>query len=438
MPNTSTTGGPKTAVVAARLVIRDQDQGVFLFLTPLSDENGLLPGVQVRPLPIRTGAPVDHCLTAFDHVTLPREALLEAEHGRLGDDGVLTSAFGNRRKRFLRSIARVTIGKLCMSGAATGASRAALAIAVRYGQHRQISGQRAGECVPVNAHETHHSRLLKALSTAYGMTFLHRSVTARWERRTSADLADLEREIAVAKGWITWQARGIAAECRERCGAQGLFAVNGLSGFPDYIEGTVTAEGDNLAIWAKAAAELVLSGTARQDDPSSSATGADELTDVRFLRGLLAGSEAVWQTRARLALRQGPARDPLARWNSASSAALSMVSAYAVRCAADAFIEAVTRAADPTARDLLERLCLLFLLHQIGPYTGDLLANGFMSVEQVLALPSMLDKATSELAPHMMTLVDAFDLPDEYLSGVPIANGDCIPLIGHAGAPITA
>ncbi|MCZ0991417.1 hypothetical protein O1M54_48500 [Streptomyces diastatochromogenes] len=44
MPNTSMTGGPKSAVVAARLMVDGRDEGVFLFLTPLSDERGLLPG----------------------------------------------------------------------------------------------------------------------------------------------------------------------------------------------------------------------------------------------------------------------------------------------------------------------------------------------------------------------------------------------------------
>jgi acyl-CoA oxidase len=428
MPNTSLVGGPKTAVVAARLLVRGADQGVFLFLTPLSDEQGLLPGVQVRPLPTRTGAPVDHCLTSFDHVTLPRDALLEAEHGRLDGDGNLTSTFGNRRKRFLHSIARVTVGKLCMSGAAVGASRAALGIAVRHGQHRRVSGPRPGQQVAVNAYTTHHGRLLEALSTAYGMTFLHRSVTARWQQRTDdADTAELEREIAIAKGWITWQARGIAAESRERCGAQGLFAVNALSGFPDYIEGTVTAEGDNLVIWTKAAAELVMAGTPGQG-PAVPRTDAEALTDIRFLRDLLSGSEALWQSRARLALRGGPARDPLSRWNAASPSALTMVSVRAVRTAADAFVEATARAIDPAARELLDWLCVLFLLKQLGPYTGDLLAHGLMSPEQILALPSVLDRVTAELAPHMMTLVEAFDLPEEYLSGVPIANGDSFPL----------
>ena len=72
----SLAGGPKSAVVAARLLVDGEDQGVFLFLTPLSDERGHLPGVRVRRLADRTGTPVDHCLTSFDHVRLPREAML--------------------------------------------------------------------------------------------------------------------------------------------------------------------------------------------------------------------------------------------------------------------------------------------------------------------------------------------------------------------------
>ncbi|MFD5446018.1 acyl-CoA dehydrogenase family protein [Streptomyces tendae] len=433
MPNTSTTGGPKTAVVAARLLVEGRDQGVFLFLTPLSDEAGHLPGVRVRRLPFRPGAPVDHCLTAFDRVRLPREALLEAEHGRLGGDGTLNSTLGNRRKRFLRSIRRVTEGKLCMSGAAVGASRAALAIAVRYGRHRHVSGPRAGERIPVDAYRTHHSRILQALSTAYAMTFLHRSVVSRWEGRTEAEQEDVGRLVAVAKGWITWQARGITVECRERCGAQGLFAVNGLSGFPEYIEGTVTAEGDNLLIWSKAAAELVFHQEAEQAGPVAPPTGAEELGNPRYLRHLLARSEALWQTRARAALRQGPAKDPVARWNTTSSAALEMVSDHASLSAADAFLDAVRSADQPQARDLLERLCLLFLLHQVERRTGDLLAHGCMSNEQVRALPAVLDSVTGSLAPHMTSLVDAFDLPAEYLDAVPIANSGSVQLADHAG-----
>ncbi|MET7907131.1 acyl-CoA dehydrogenase [Streptomyces avermitilis] len=457
MPNTSTTGGPKSAVVAARLVVDGRDEGVFLFLTPLGDRSGLLPGVRVRPLPDRTGTPVDHALTAFDHKWLPREALLEAAHGRLAPDGTLTSTLGNRRKRLLRSINRVTMGKLCMSAGTLGMARAALTIAVRYAHSRLVTGPRAGEWIPVAAHRSHHGRLLDALATAYAMTFLHRTVVDRFAARTEEDREEVERLTAVAKGWITWQARAITTECRERCGAQGLFPANGISDLPANIEGGITAEGDNLVIWVKAAAEMVFGhdATARSrtgaptapDSPAPPATAATAaapaapatpatpaapaapaatLADPAFLRGLLAEAEAIWQARARADLRDGPAGDPVGRWNGTSTAALEMVSAHARLQAADALIAAAERATDPTARFLLRSLCRLFLLRRLRDHTGDLLAEGHLTADHVRALPRALDSAYADLAPHLMTLVDAFDFPAEMLSAIPIASGGTI------------
>ncbi|MER6916669.1 acyl-CoA dehydrogenase [Streptomyces sp. NPDC000594] len=423
MPNTSLTGGPKSAVVAARLLIDGQDQGIYLFLTPLSDHDGHLPGVQVRKLPERTGTPMDHCLTSFDRVWLPREALLEADHGRLDDEGRLNSTVGNRRKRLLSSISRVTSGKLCMSAGALGVSRAALAIAVRYGHDRHISAPRAGERIPVVAHRSHHAPLLHSLATAYAMTFLHRTVVDRWVGHTAENQAEAERLVAITKGWVTWQSRAITTECRERCGAQGLFPANGISELTMATEGTITAEGDNLVIWVKAASEMIFGQETVERGHLGPLSPDQDLTDLRFLRGLLAEVESIWQERARRSLREGPSGDPMARWNGTSSAALEMVGAHARLQAADALLAAAAQAVEPDARYLLHGLCLLFLLKQVSAHTGDLLAEGLMSADHVRQLPAAIDAAVAHLAPHMLTLVDAFDLPEELLSRVPIASG---------------
>ncbi|MFG2503308.1 acyl-CoA dehydrogenase [Streptomyces sp. NPDC048441] len=422
MPNTSSTGGPKSAVVAARLLVDGEDQGVFLFLTQLSNEVGPLPGIRVRRLPDRIGNPVDHCLTSFDHVRLPREALLEADHGRLTAEGVLNSSMGNRRKRFLQSIARVTTGKLCMSAASVGASRAALTIAVRYAHHRHISGPKTGERVPLTAHRSHYGRLLQGLATAYAMTFLHRTVTDRWAAHTPENRVETERLVAIAKAWITWQGRTIMIECRERCGAQGLFPLNGLADLQLDAEGSVTAEGDNLPLWIKAAAEMVFGHRTERLDARPASPKDQDLTDLAFLRDLLAEVEALWQTRACTALRQGRRGDPLGRWNAASSSGLEMVSAHARLQAADAFIAAIGRTADPAARSLLEDLCRLFLLQEISHHTGDLLAAGHLSADHIHALPPAIDTLVHGLAEHLTPLVEAFDLPAEYLAAIPIAN----------------
>ncbi|WP_259300013.1 acyl-CoA dehydrogenase family protein, partial [Streptomyces aurantiacus] len=261
MPNTSTTGGPKTGLVAARLITHNQDHGVFLFLTPLSDENGLLPGITVTPLPPSNGPTIDHSLTTFHHVPLPREALLEADHGRLNPDGTLTTNLGNPRKRFLTSINRVTTGKLCMSAGCLGMARAALAIAVQYAHTRHTSGPRPGQRIPLAHHHTHHSRLLDKIATAYALTFLHRTTLTQYLNHTHENRTQTERHIAITKAFITWQARDITTESRERCGAQGLFPHNGIADLTHNIEGGITAEGDNLVIWTKAAAEMILHHT---------------------------------------------------------------------------------------------------------------------------------------------------------------------------------
>ncbi|WP_228386177.1 acyl-CoA dehydrogenase family protein [Streptomyces katsurahamanus] len=423
MPNTSAAGGPKSAVVAARLLVDGRDLGVFLFLTPLTDEHGPLPGITVERLPERIGSPVDHCVTAFDRVRLPRNALVQGPHGRLLPDGVLRSAVGSPRKRFLRAIGRVTAGKLCMSASTLGGCRAALAIAVRYAHTRRISGPTAGSRVPLAAHRSHHARLLKSLATAYAMTFLHRAVTDAWIRHDPAERDRAERLVAVAKGWITWRAREITIEARERCGARALFPVNGLAEYPANADGAITAEGDNLAIWCKAGAEMIFGHTPSEPSGHPAAGGAEDpsaLRDPAFLRDLLAVVERRWHHRARLNLRSGPSGDSLGRWNNASGAALELVAAHAALQAADAFIAAIATVPHPATRAVLGDLCALFLLDAVAPRAGELLADGYLSAAQVRALPDETEGLTARLAPHLAVLADAFAVPEEHLGDLPM------------------
>lgn len=389
-----------------------------MFLTPLSDRRGTLLGITVTMLPDRIGSPVDHCVTSFDHVRLPRTALIQGEHGRLTAKGVFTSAVGSPRKRFLHAIRRVTVGKLCMSASTLGGSRAALAIAVRYAYLRHISGPVAGQRVPLAAHRSHHARLLSCTATAYAMTFLHRTVTERWITHAPDDRAEAERVVAMAKGWITWQARDITVESRERCGARALFPVNGLAEFTANADGAITAEGDNLAVWCKAGAEMIF-GQEAAPEPETAATGQESLSDPVFLRRALAAAERYWHLAARRDVRAG-GRDALGRWNHASAAALALVEAYTVGQAADAFAAACAQVTDPGTRAALDDLRSLFLLDRLGPLSGLLLTEGALTAEQVRALPDTLRELTTRLAPHLATLAEAFDVPEEHLASLPM------------------
>ncbi|MES9510641.1 acyl-CoA dehydrogenase [Streptomyces sp. NPDC000609] len=420
MPNTSSTGGPKSAVVAARLITDGKDRGVFLFLTRLSDDAGHpMPGVGIRRLPQTATAPVDHSVTSFDHVRLPYDALLQSDHGRLTPEGDFTSSIGSPRKRFLHSIGRVTAGKLCMSGYSLGVMRHALAVAVRHAHTRQTSGVSARGSVPLFAHRSHHAPLVDALATGYAATLLHRAAVRRWAQAPESERESGERFAAIAKGWITWRARAVMTECRERCGAQGLFLANGIAGQLAANEGTITAEGDNLVIWVKAAGEMLL-GHFTPKEPHEAAPGDRDLGDPDFLQGLLAGIERIWHQRARTRLRSGKAGDPLNRWNATVTPALELVDAYAHAQAAQALLDAAAQAPDPEARRQLLLLHRLFALRRVAAHSGDLLAEGYLTNDQVRRLPDAAESAVEDLAPHAMTLTNGFAIADEVLLDHPI------------------
>ncbi|MFE6780239.1 acyl-CoA dehydrogenase family protein [Streptomyces sp. NPDC057702] len=457
MPNTGPAGGPKSGLVAARLLVDDRDHGIFLFLVPLTDTAGPLPGVSVHPLPLRPGSPVDHCLTSFDNVVLPRAALLTGEHGRLTDDATVTSAFGGKRKRFLAAIGRVSVGKLCMAASAIGGARTALATAVRYAHHRHVTGARPDRRVPLWAHRTHHGPLLEALATVYAMTALHRVTVDRWARRTPADADAVERQVAISKGWTTWRARDVIVESRERCGAQGLLPVNGFAALLGDVEGTITAEGDNLALWAKAGAELLLTAdpgtpaatTAAADRAPTAAgaagvggggaeghggevgvgavggagrTGGGDMDDAAFRQALLASVVRLRLSRARVRMRTSAAGDRLRRWNAAAPDALAAVTARAEHDAAAALLDWVAATDAPQVRDLLLDLHRLFTLRRIEHASGLLVGAGELTAAQAADLAVLPEEAIDRLAGHGLTLVAAFDLPEEFLGQRPIAT----------------
>lgn len=157
------------------------------------------------------------------------------------------------------------------------------------------------------------------------MSLLHRRVLDRWEKaaaRPPAERETDERLVDIAKGWITWQARSVIVECRERCGAQGLLENNGMTELVTGIEGAITAEGDNLAIHSRAAAGLLLDRSrAPREDPAADPTGGD-LADLGFLGRLLDEVERIWFARAAARMARAADGEPLERWNAASGPAL--------------------------------------------------------------------------------------------------------------------
>ena len=83
-------------------------------------------------------------------------------------------------------------------------------------------------------------------------------------------------------------------------------------------------------------------------------------------------------------------------------------------------------------RQLLTDLHRLFALRRIAAHSGDLLAQGRITADQVLRLPDAVDNVVMALEPHALTLVGGFDVPEELLRSHPVLRS------AHAADPAPA
>ena len=115
---------------------------------------------------------------------------------------------------------------------------------------------------------------------------------------------------------------------------------------------------------------------------------------------------------------------PLDRWNAASGPALRGVEAHAHRQAAEAYADAVAGLPEGPARARLAELQRLFALRWVDRNSGDLLAAGRLTIDQVDALPDVVERLIADVAAHLPTLIESFALPEEVLADWPIAGAD--------------
>ncbi|MER5884603.1 acyl-CoA dehydrogenase [Streptomyces sp. NPDC001941] len=407
LPDAGTAGGPRSAVVAARLLVGEHDHGVFLFVADLTDGGGPLPGVRVAMVPARAGGAVERCVAVFEHVRLPRTALVQGPHGQLEPDGSLTASASaapdgpggpvrGGRERVPHAVGRVAVGALCAGASALGGSRAALAVAVRRVRPRAGAAPGAdGRGVPaaeaVEAADL--GPLLRGTATAYAMTFLLRGVTARWLHPGPGEGGVAEREARIAKAWIAGRARELMVVARAHCPGLDLLTVPPLR--------------------FAAAVELIFGHEVAPEAPA--ATGAEDLADPSFLHGLLVAKERHSHLRARVLLRGASSGAALGPWNSASRAALDLVGAYGARLAAEDFVAACSAPVEGPTRTVLRDLCALFLLGQVRPYGELLLTRGALTATQVEAVPGVVRVLGRRLEPWLVELTEAFGVPEGHV-----------------------
>ncbi|OLT08403.1 acyl-CoA oxidase [Pseudonocardia sp. CNS-004] len=446
----------RMAVVFAQLVTQGRSHGVHALLVPIRDESGApVPGVTIGDCGRKAGLNgVDNGRLTFDHVRVPREALLN-RFGDITEDGAYTSSIANETRRFFTMLGTLVRGRISVAGGAGTATQKALALAIRYGAvRRQFADPATGEEVVVLDYLVHQRKLLPALATTYALHFAQSDLVSdmhdlqapgvegdEWRQR------DLETRAAGIKALATWHATATIQTCREACGGAGYLAENLLPQLKADTDVFTTFEGDNtvlmqlvaktiLSDYGRRVARLDLAGKARfaadmVADTVVERTGLravlrrGDVRDRAYQRWLLVEREQHLLANAAQRMRKAlaPGADQFGIFNGAQDHLLVAARAHVDRIVFDSFAAAVDRVTDPGVRGLLADVLRLHALSVIESDRAFFVEHAYLTPARAKAVTQAVNGLCGRLRPHARTLVDGFGIPEPWLA-CPLLDGE--------------
>ncbi len=446
------------AAVFAQLIVAGEPHGVHVLVVPLRDSDGTLQtGVRIEDSGEKMGLNgVDNGRIWFDHVRVPRDALLD-RYGGVNGAGVYESPIEKANKRFFTMLGALVQGRVCISGASVSGAKTALTIAVRHGLRRVQFGPPDEPEVPLLEYRTHQRRLMPLLAKTYALHFAQAELLEQFHKAQSPDQETSERDerqleslAAGMKAASSWHATETIQTCRECCGGAGYMSVNRFAALKADTDVFTTFEGDNTVLMmlvarglltdyrdnfgelnpretvmfvAEQAVETVVERLfARKIAQviSDVMPGRDEAGDLldresqlELFRWREAHITAGIAQRFRRGLDEG--YDPFEVFRAVQNHAANAARAHVERIILEAFAAAVERAPEGPIRDALNRLCDLYALYQIELDRGYLQEHGRLTGPRCKAVTRAVNDLCNQVRGDAEALVDSFGIPDEVL-----------------------
>ncbi|KAL4882147.1 hypothetical protein BJY04DRAFT_227356 [Aspergillus karnatakaensis] len=244
---TPISGIEKIAIVFARLQIDGTDHGIRGFIVQLNDGKHMAPGITAKLLPNRAGSSfLDHAITTFNHVQLPKTALLgEAIHPA-----------GTDPEYFSNLIWRCAIGTLSLSMCAIPGLKSSAWIAGQYALKRKVGGTATRKGTPIIQFRTQQLLILHTIAqgsvlTEYAAWSIGRFMDPRVDNRLRHAYAMLFKTVATAESLNS--ARILSQEV----GWRGLFEDNILTRNELESRGNKIAEGDITVLCIRLTSDIL-------------------------------------------------------------------------------------------------------------------------------------------------------------------------------------
>jgi acyl-CoA oxidase len=447
----------RMAVVFAQLIVAGESHGVHALVVPLRDRGGSLhPGIRIEDNGPKMGLNgVDNGLIWFEHVRVPREALLN----RFADvtaEGRYTSPIDNPNKRFFTMIGTLVQGRVCVAGASVTAAKTALTIAIRYGLRRHQFGPPGGEEVPLLEYRAHQRRLMPLLAKTYALHFIQAELTEKFHQVFSAEEVDdrerreLESFAAATKATASWHATTTIQMCRECCGGAGYMSVNRFTALKADTDIFTTFEGDNTVLmmlaargiltdfshefggmnpaemvtfvagqvvetvverlFARKIVQVIADAVPTRDETANLLDREHQLELFRWREGHIVASVA---NRFRRGLGEG--YDAFEVFRAVQNHAVNAARAHMDTVVLEAFAAAVEGCEEGPVRDALGLLCDLYALENVEADRGFYQEHGRLTGPRCKQITREVNRLCNEVRGQAGLLVDAFGIPDAVL-----------------------
>jgi len=250
------------ATVFAQLKIKGMWKGVHAFLVPIrTPEKDLKRGVFIEDNGQKIGLNgVDNGMIWFDHVTLPKDALLD-RFASIDEYGEWSSPIDGDAKRFFTMLGTLVGGRISIAGTSVKATQKALTISTLYAHRRRQFGRDGESESLIIDYPTHQKRIGEGLATTIALSIAIQNL-AETNARGSAS-RDIETRAAALKAYSTWESMRIVQNCREACGGEGYMWKNQIGSIKADMDIFTTFEGDNTVLMQLACKGLLKKLAAR-------------------------------------------------------------------------------------------------------------------------------------------------------------------------------
>lgn len=437
------------ASVFAQLIVDGKNHGVHAILVTIRDANhNLTPGVTIEDNGYKLGLNgVDNGKIWFNQVRVPRANLLN-KYGDIIPEGTYHSDIENPSKRFFTMLGTLVGGRICVARAGLGGAKKALAIAVKHAlKRRQFNDSIKIQEDLLMDYPSHQLRLTPAIASCYVYDVTLTHMMKVYSDKTITDKRKIETQAAGLKSIITWFANDTIQECREACGGKGYLLENQIADLKGDVDIFTTFEGDNHVL-LQLAAKGVLSDfksefnsvgfsavlkllSSRLGDTLSTFNPVytnnvdkDHLYSIKFHKDAFD-----YRTRRLTYTIAMRIRDYVKKGVPSYQAflkvqthLLALGKAYSIELAYTTFIDFIANIKDEKNKALFEKIGTLFALYELRKDASWFLEQGYISGSKSKAIRNRVERLSTELRPHIGTLIDGFGIPDHCMTA-PIAKG---------------